>query len=45
MITFAYERLQAGLAMPGLFEIGRRVWVGLAIAEILLLDECSLEGE
>jgi hypothetical protein len=45
MTTFAYERLQAGLAMPGLFEISRRVWVGLAIEEILLLDECSLEGE
>ncbi|MDZ7964834.1 MAG: DUF5615 family PIN-like protein [Nostoc sp. DedSLP03] len=45
MITFGYERLQAGLAMPGLFEIGRRVWVGLAIKEILLLDECSLERE
>ncbi|WP_292729789.1 hypothetical protein [Nostoc sp. JL31] len=45
MTTFAYERLQAGLAMPGLFEISRRVSVGLAIEEILLLDECSLEGE
>ncbi|MEH2038917.1 hypothetical protein [Nostoc sp.] len=45
MTTFAYERLQAGLAMPGLFEISRRVSLGLAIEEILLLDECSLEGE
>ncbi|MEH2383418.1 MAG: DUF5615 family PIN-like protein [Nostoc sp.] len=45
MTNFAYERLQAGLAMPGLFEISRRVSVGLAIEEILLLDECSLEGE
>ncbi|QHG15976.1 DUF5615 family PIN-like protein [Nostoc sp. ATCC 53789] len=45
MTTFAYERLQVGLAMPGLFEISRRVSVGLAIEEILLLDECSLEGE
>lgn len=41
MTTFAYERLQAGLAMPGLFEISRRVSVGLVIEEILLLDECS----
>ncbi len=45
MTNFAYERLQAGLAMPGLFEISRRVSVGLAIEEILLLDECSLERE
>ncbi|MBH8563802.1 DUF5615 family PIN-like protein [Nostoc sp. CENA67] len=45
MINFAYERVQAGLPMPGLFEVSRRVPVGLAIEEILLLDECSLEGE
>lgn len=28
MITFAYERIQAGLLMPGLFEVSRRVPVG-----------------
>ncbi len=45
MITFAYERIQAGLPMPGLFEISRRVPVGLAIEEIILIAECSFEGE
>ncbi|MGD1942934.1 MAG: DUF5615 family PIN-like protein [Leptolyngbyaceae cyanobacterium] len=45
MITFAYERMQAGLAMPGLFEVSRRVPIGLAIEEIILIAECSLEGE
>lgn len=45
MTNFAYERIQAGLSMPGVFEVSRRVPVGLAIEEILLLDECSLEGE
>ncbi len=45
MTRFAYERIQAGLSMPGLFEISRRVPVGLAIEEILLIAECSLEGE
>jgi hypothetical protein len=45
MTNFAYERVQAGLSMPGLFEVSRRVPVGLAIEEILLLDECSLAGE
>lgn len=45
MTNFAYERMQAGLAMPGLFEVSRRVSVGLAIEEILLIAECSLEGE
>ena len=45
MVTFAYERIQAGLPMPGLFEVSRRVPVGLAIEEILLIAECSVEGE
>jgi hypothetical protein len=45
MITFAYERIQAGLSMPGLFEVSRRVPAGLAIEEIILIAECSLEGE
>ncbi len=45
MTNFAYDRIQAGLAMPGLFEVSRRVSVGLAIEEILLIAECSLEGE
>ncbi|NJM57216.1 MAG: DUF5615 family PIN-like protein [Synechococcales cyanobacterium RU_4_20] len=45
MADFADERVQAGLAMPGLFEVSRRVSVGLAIEEILLIDEYSLEGE
>lgn len=45
MTTFAYERVQAGLSMPGVFEVSRRVPVGAAIEEILLIAECSLEGE
>jgi hypothetical protein len=45
MITFAYQRIQAGLSMPGLFEVSRRVPVGLAIEEIILIAECSFEGE
>jgi len=45
MITFAYERIQSGLLMPGLFEVSRRVPVGLAIEEIILIAECSLEDE
>jgi hypothetical protein len=31
--------------MPGVFEISRAVPVGSAIENILLLAECSLEGE
>jgi hypothetical protein len=45
MITFAYQRIQDGLSMPGLFEVSRRVPIGLAIEEIILIAECSLEGE
>ena len=45
MITFAYERIEAGLSMPGLFEVSRRVPLGQAIEEIILIAECSLEGE
>lgn len=45
MTRYAYERVEAGQAMPGVFEVGRRVPVGLAIEHILLLAECSLEGE
>lgn len=45
MTGFAYARIEAGLPMPGLFEVSRRVPVGLAIEEIILIAECSLEGE
>ena len=45
MTTFAYQRIQTELSMPGLFEVSRRVPVGLAIEEIILVAECSLEGE
>ncbi|MGK7912623.1 MAG: DUF5615 family PIN-like protein [Synechococcus sp.] len=45
MADFAYERVKKGVNMPGLFEVSRRVSVGQAIEEILLIDELSLEGE
>jgi hypothetical protein len=31
--------------MPGVFEIGRHVPMGQAIEDVLLLAECSHEGE
>jgi hypothetical protein len=31
--------------MPGIFEVSRKVSVGRAVEDILLLAECSLEGE
>ncbi|NET62182.1 MAG: hypothetical protein F6K47_40565 [Symploca sp. SIO2E6] len=45
MTRYAYERVQAGFPMPGVFEINRNVPIGLAIEEILLIAEASFEGE
>ncbi|HEV7904840.1 MAG TPA: DUF5615 family PIN-like protein [Pyrinomonadaceae bacterium] len=45
MAGFAYERVAAGLPMPGVFEVRQEVPVGVAIEEVLLLAECSIEGE
>ena len=42
---YAYERVQAGQPMPGVFEISRAVPMGQAIEDILLLAECSLDDE
>jgi hypothetical protein len=42
---FAYERVKVGKPMPGVFEVTRKVPLGRAIEDILLLVECSLEGE
>ncbi|MEJ5375593.1 MAG: DUF5615 family PIN-like protein [bacterium] len=41
----AYERVKAGKPMPGVFEVSRQVPIGVAIEDILLIAECSLEGE
>jgi hypothetical protein len=45
MTRYAYERVANGQAMPGVFEITRKVPIGKAIEEILILAECSVEGE
>lgn len=42
---FAYERVSAGKAMPGVFEVSRELPLSLVIEDILLLAECGLEGE
>jgi hypothetical protein len=42
---FAYERVSTGKPMPGVFEVSRSVPIGIAIEDILLLAECSIEGE
>src|ERR1051326_3638670 len=45
MTRHAYDRVRDGKPMPGVFEVGRHVPIGLAIEEILILCECSREGE
>jgi hypothetical protein len=42
---YAYDYVRAGKPMPGVFEVGRQVPIGVAIEEIALLAECSLDGE
>lgn len=42
---YAFERVLAGLPMPGVFEIGTGLPLAVAIDEILLLAECSHDGE
>ena len=43
--AFAYERVTQGLPMPGVFEVSLKVPISVVIEEILLLAECSVEGE
>ena len=42
---YAYERMAAGLSMPGVFEVSLDVPIGRAIEDILLVAECSHEEE
>ncbi|NWF62129.1 MAG: DUF5615 family PIN-like protein [Fischerella sp.] len=42
---YAYERVEAGLFMPGVFEVSFDIPIGRAIEDILLLAECSLDSE
>ncbi len=41
----AYDRLDAGLPMPGVFEVSQEIPIGQTIEEILLIAEYSLDGE
>lgn len=45
MRQHAYNRVIAGLPMPGVFEVAQDVPIGVTIEEILFLAECSVEGE
>lgn len=45
MTRYAYDRVRAGQSMPGIVEVSREVPIGKAIEDILMLAECSREGE
>jgi hypothetical protein len=45
MKQLAYDRITAGLPMPGVFESAQDLPIGQAIEDILLPAHCSLEGE
>ena len=45
MRRYIDERAAAGLRMPGVVEVSQQVPLAQAIEDILLLAECSLEGE
>lgn len=45
MKRYADERIAAGLSMPGIFVVGQQSAIGQVIEDILLLAECSFEGE
>jgi hypothetical protein len=42
---YAYGRIRAKKAMTGVFEVGKDVFSGAAIDDILLIAECSVDGE
>jgi hypothetical protein len=45
MTRYAYERIEAGLPMPGVFQVSRGISLTLVIEDILLIAECSIAGE
>lgn len=45
MTAHAYARVAAKLPMPGLFAVPQSVPIGEAIEEVVLIAECSIEGE
>ena len=45
MKAYAYSRVESGLPMQGVFVVRQTGPIGLIIDQLLLLAECSLEGE
>lgn len=45
MTRYAFERVEAGERMPGIFGVRTNVPLAVAIQDVLLLAECSVDGE
>jgi len=45
MPDYAYERIAAGLFMPGMFVVSDRTSIGQIIAELLIIDGASQAAE
>lgn len=45
MTRYAYERVAAGRRMPGIFGVRTDVPLSVAIQDLLLVAECSVDGE
>ena len=45
LARFAFDRVAAGQPMPGVFEVQSVAGIGQTIDDLILLAECSHEGE
>jgi len=45
LIGFANDRTRSGQRMPGLIEVPRSMSIARAVEDILILADCSAEGE
>jgi hypothetical protein len=45
MAKHAYARVELGIPMPGLFEVGQDLPIGEAISDLMLIATCSFDGE
>lgn len=45
MTMHAYTRIESGIPMPGVFEIGQEIPIRNVIDDLLLIATCSLNDE
>jgi len=45
LTKYAYDRIRESRPMPGVFEVARDAAIGSVIEDLLLIAECSVEGE